>query len=59
MNWPRIDDISAKMPLPEGYRFEQLKRVADEDLLLPGLQNLTPKTKALFDSLFPGRLAGG
>jgi len=26
VNWPRIDDISAKVPLPEGYRFEQLKR---------------------------------
>jgi len=33
--------------------------VADEELLLPRAQNLTPKTQALFDSLFPGRLARG
>ena len=33
--------------------------VPDEDLLRPEPQNLTPKTKALFDSLFPGKLARG
>ena len=33
--------------------------VANEELLLPQPQNLTPNTKALFDSLFPGKLAGG
>ena len=33
--------------------------VADEELHLPQPQNLTPNTKALFDSLFPGRLADG
>jgi hypothetical protein len=60
MNWPKIDDISAKVSLPDGYRFEQLKR-SEIPLIVAGLttQNLTPRTAALFDSLFPGKLARG
>ena len=26
MNWPMIDELSALVPLPEGYRFERLSR---------------------------------
>jgi hypothetical protein len=41
MNWPRIDDISAKVPLPDGYRFEQLRR-SEIPLLIAGLRAWFP-----------------
>lgn len=41
MNWPQIDDMSAKVPLPHGYRFEQLKR-SEIPLLTNSLRDWYP-----------------
>ena len=41
MNWPQIDDISAKVLLPHGYRLEQLRR-SEIPLLVASLRGWYP-----------------
>lgn len=41
MKWPEIGDMSANVPLPHGYRFEQLKR-SEISLLITSLRDWYP-----------------
>jgi hypothetical protein len=41
VNWPQIDEMSTKVPLPHGYRFEQLKR-SEIPLLTTSLRDWYP-----------------
>lgn len=45
MNWPKIDDVSAKVPLPDGYRIEQLRR-SEIPSLIAGLRTWFPTMAA-------------
>lgn len=41
MNWPTIDQMSAMAPLPEGYRYERLRR-SDIPALIDGIKQWHP-----------------
>ena len=45
MQWPSIQEISAMTPLPEGYRYEYLRR-ADIGPLIEGLREWFPSVEA-------------
>jgi hypothetical protein len=33
MNWPTVEELSARAPLPTGYRYEHLTRTEVPDLI--------------------------
>lgn len=50
MQWPTIEDLSAMVPLPEGYRYEKLARPATP-ALIDGIRSWHPDTLSLYGRL--------